>query len=100
MISNMATSGTWLVIFLAGMNVPASEGKSRRPETMFAKNRYACHRLSIWNKHQKSHFLSTAREKLIIWEGSILARGKSGVLPTDPPFRREIDYVSMYPSNR
>ena len=63
MISNMATSGTWLVIFLAGMNVPASEGKSRRPETMFAKNQYACHRLSVWNKQQKSHFLSTRQRK-------------------------------------
>ena len=34
LIFNMATSGAWLTSFLAAMNVPASEGKSRRPETI------------------------------------------------------------------
>ena len=34
LIFNMATSGAWLISFLAAMNVPASEGKSRRPETI------------------------------------------------------------------
>ena len=100
MISNMATSGTWLVIFLAGMNVPASEGKCRRPETMFQKINKPVTGCQ-YEISSKNHIFSVpAREKLIIWEGSILARGKSGVLPTDPPFRRESDYLSMYPSNR
>ena len=33
-------------------------------------------------------------------KSSILARGKSCVLPTDPFFTREIDYIQMYPSDR
>ena len=39
------------------MNVLASEGKSRWPETITAENQYACHNLLEWNNQQKSHFL-------------------------------------------
>ena len=40
------------------------------------------------------------QEKKVIGKSSILARGKSCVLPTDTLFRREIDYTPMYPSDR
>ena len=40
------------------MNILASEGKSRRPETITAENQYVFHDLSVWNKRQESHFLS------------------------------------------
>ena len=41
-------------------------------------------------------------EKKFIGRGSILARGKSRVLPTNPLFTlmHEIDYIPMYPRNR
>ena len=41
-------------------------------------------------------------EKKFNGTGSILARGKSRVLPTDPLFTlmHEIDYIPMYPQNR
>ena len=41
-------------------------------------------------------------QKKFIETGSILAQGKSHVLPTNPLFtlRHEIDYIPMYPRNR
>ena len=83
----------------------ASEGKSCRPETMTAENQYACHDLSVWNKREKSHLISQnvflqsilypsllhskstrQRKRKNIGTSSILAWGKTRVLPTDPPF--------------
>ena len=34
------------------------------------------------------------------WKSTILARGKSCELPTEPLFTRESDYIPMYPSDR
>ena len=62
---------------------------------MTAENQYACHDLSVWNKRQKSHLISqnvflqsiiypSQKKKKIIGTSSILAWGKSRVLPTDP----------------
>ena len=34
-------------LFLAAMNILASEGKSRRPETITAENQYAFNDLSV-----------------------------------------------------
>ena len=45
------------------------------------------------------HYLP-AREKKTHWKSSILARAKSFVLLTDPLFTHEIDYITMYPSDR
>ena len=39
-------------------------------------------------------------ETKLIEKSSILAGGKSCVLPTDPPFTCEIDYIQMDPSDR
>ena len=47
-----------LCAFLAAMNILASEGKWRRPETITAENQYVFHYLSVWNKRQESHFLN------------------------------------------
>ena len=63
---------------------------SCRAETIItAKNQYACHDLSVWNKRQKSHFISQnlilpsnlpvrEKEKLIIGTNSILAWARCG----------------------
>ena len=52
----------------------------------------------------KNHIFSfktkPSRAEKLIGKSSILARGKSCVLPTDPFFTREIDYIPMYPSDR
>ena len=64
-------------------------------ETITAETQYACHDLSVWNKRQKSHSLSQnffpqsiiyPPEKKFFGTSSILAWGKSRVLPTDPLF--------------
>ena len=39
-------------------------------------------------------------ETKLIGKSSILAGGESFVLPTDPPFTCEIDYIPMYPNDR
>ena len=77
-------------------NALASEGKSYRP-AITAENQYACYHLSLQNKRQ-NHILSFAQSKLnppenklqpekkIIGTNSILAQGKSRMLPTDPLF--------------
>ena len=84
-------------------NAFASEGKSSRPETIMAENQYACH--DLWNKRQKSNFLSQkvflqsiiySSEKKIIGTSSILAWGKSRVLPTDPLFILKIRVLFLY----
>ena len=76
-------------------NALASEGKSYRP-AITAENQYACYHLSLRNKRQKSHYLIWSvktlqriiykPEKKSIGTNSILARGKSRMLPTDPLF--------------
>ena len=38
--------------------------------------------------------------KKLTGKSSILAQGKSCVLPTNPLFTPEIDYIAMYPSDR
>ena len=43
---------------------------------------------------------SPPEQKKLIGKSSILARGKSCVLPTDPFFTCAIDYIPMYPSDR
>ena len=78
-------------------NALASKGKSCRPETTITAEN-ACHDLSVWNKRQKSHLLSQnvflqrynlpARDKFIR-TSSILAWGKSRVLPTHFAFTLE-----------
>ena len=71
------------------------QNKSCWPETITAENQYACNDLSVWNKGQKSHSLSQnfflqsiiyPPEKKFFGTSSILAWGKSHVLPTDPLF--------------
>ena len=53
---------------------------------------------------KKSDFLilklNPPEQKKLIGKSSTLARGKSCVLPTDPFFTLEIDYIPMYPSDR
>ena len=78
-------------------NALASKGKSCRPETTITAEN-ACHDLSVWNKWQ-NHILSVKTvsfrgiiyppEKKFIGTSSILAWGKSRVLPTDFVFTLE-----------
>ena len=72
-------------------NALASKGKSCRPETTITTEN-ACHDLSVWKRRQKSYLLSQnvffrgiiyPPEKKFIGTSSILAWGKSRVLPTD-----------------
>ena len=75
----------------------ASKGKSCRPETTITAEN-ACHDLSVWNRRQKSHFLSQnvflhyiiyPPEKKFIETSIILAWGKKSVLHTDFVFTLE-----------
>ena len=59
-------------------------------------------KLTFAHAYQKQTTLPPPEQKKLIGKSSILARGKSCVLPTDPFFTREIDYVPMhhYPIDR
>ena len=85
-------------------NALASKGKSCRPETTITAEN-ACHDLSVWNKRQKSHLLSQnvflqrynlPPETKFIGTSSILAWGKSRVLPTDFVFTLECFFFHVF----
>ena len=49
----------------------------------------------ISGKNHISSFQTKPSRAEKTWKSSILARGKSCVLPTDPFFTREIDYIQI-----
>ena len=80
------------------------------PTRMTAENQYACHDLSVWNKRQQSHLISqnvffqniiypSEKKNKNIGTSSILAWGKSRVLPTDPLFSTIQSYCARMRTN-